>query len=71
MKTPRLAAGEAFQVGEVWQSPRGTLYRVQNREWNNVVLRLGTHGNGRMVRRRWDDVLGWTLQLEDNVETRQ
>ena len=51
--------GDSFRVGEVWQSPRGTFYRVISRDGFHVTLRAGTEGGGRKCRHPWDGVIGW------------
>lgn len=62
-------AGECFQVGEVWQSPRGTLYKVMEMQLSEfkrgarptAILRLGQDGKGKMIRREWDAINNWTI----------
>jgi hypothetical protein len=61
-----LSKGDAFQPDEVWQTPRGALYRVMGYEHKvgkpkQAVLRLGADGSGRKVLRDWDGVIGWTM----------
>lgn len=57
-----LHPGEAFRVGEVWVSPKGSLYKVVGTTTpTQVVLRKGADGTGRKSFRRWDCVDGWTL----------
>lgn len=56
---------DCFHVGQVWESPRGFLYRViNNRVGGQAALRLGVDGKGRIVRRGWSDVLNWRLHAE-------
>ena len=70
------AIGDRFRVGEVWMSPRGTYYRVEsceirikgNRESQEVTLRAGLFGNGRIRKREWDSVIGWVRPPEHNKE---
>jgi hypothetical protein len=62
-----LKAGEAFQPGEVWMTPKGSLYRVMGYEdkpgkAKQAILRTGVDGAGRKVLRDWDAVGGWALQ---------
>jgi hypothetical protein len=62
-----LKAGEAFQPGEVWMTPKGFLYRVMGYEdkpgkAKQAILRTGIDGAGRKVLRDWDAVSGWVLQ---------
>lgn len=53
--------GERFQYGEVWQSPRGTLYKVVSVAERVAILRMGSDGSGRKYRRYVDDIGGWSL----------
>ncbi len=54
--------GERFQIGEVWISPKGTLYLVKEVVGSQAVLRLGIHGMGqRKVYRNVDAIDGWSL----------
>jgi hypothetical protein len=59
--------GEVFRPGEVWMTGRGFLHRVmgyvtkEGYEKKQVVLRGGSHGQGRRKLRDWDAVSGWTL----------
>lgn len=53
--------GERFQYREVWQSPRGTLYRVIAVADGEAILRMGSDGSGRKYRRYVDDIGGWSL----------
>ncbi|TNF09437.1 MAG: recombinase [Gammaproteobacteria bacterium] len=51
-----------FHVGQVWESPRGYLYKVIGvQRGGQAVLRLGVDGTGRIVRRDWDAVINWVL----------
>lgn len=51
---------DSFRPGEVWETPRGTLYRVEEcRRGGKAVLRVGKSGGGRKVVRDWDAVIGW------------
>lgn len=58
MKEPDV---DQFRVGDVWQTSRGGLFRVISVVRGGVaVLRVGSEGSGgRMIRRRWDDVMNW------------
>jgi hypothetical protein len=56
--------GDVFEIGQIWESPRGFLYHVVEYEsapskGKRAVLRLG--GTGRKVRRDWDAVIGWVI----------
>jgi len=60
--------GDCFEVGQVWESPRGFLYKVtaggydhEKRTRNSAVLRLGVDGKGRTVVRAWDAVANWVI----------
>lgn len=55
---------DLFKVGEVWQSPRGTLYKVIAVDGNQATLRLGSFGDGRVVRRWVYQNYGWKLWAE-------
>ena len=60
---------DSFHVGQVWETSRGSLYRViEVRRGGQAVLRLGSDGKGRIVRRPWDAVIGWYLYSDDNKE---
>lgn len=48
---------DQFRVGDVWETPRGFLYRVVAIYGRVAVLRAGSSGErGRLVRRAWDDI---------------
>ena len=76
--TRALVPGEQFQEGELWRSPRGTLYRVitlmpepstlRRTRRRLAVLRQGPDGAGRKIIRAWDAVEGWARQPQP-VET--
>ncbi|KKO59277.1 hypothetical protein LG59_2288 [Serratia ureilytica] len=55
---------DLFKVGEVWQSPRGTLYKVMAVDGTQATLRLGSFGDGRIVRRWIYQNHGWKLWAE-------
>lgn len=58
--------GEIFRVGEVWESPKGTLYKViAAGVGQQMVLRRGIRGDGPKRFRSWDRVSGWRLMCED------
>nr|TWR32179.1 hypothetical protein FQY85_18655 [Cronobacter turicensis] len=57
--------GERFSVGEVWQSPRGYLYRVIEVIGSQAVMRLGATGYGRKVRRNVDAISGWSIYRDE------
>lgn len=55
----------SFHEGQVWESPRGSLYKVMDvARGGQAVLRLGRDGAGRIVRRDWDAVVSWILRDE-------
>lgn len=58
-----IVKGEGFQVGEVWQSPRGFLYKVVEVVGSQATLRMGTGGSGRKARR-------WVYSINDGLFTR-
>jgi len=56
--------GECFKPGEIWLSPRGTFYTVEDVEvGGKAKLRIGNEfGKGRIVRRDWDAADdGWVI----------
>jgi hypothetical protein len=56
---------ESFHAGQVWQSPRGTLWRVVSVErGGKAVLKQGRQGKGRKSVRGWGDVIGWVLDSD-------
>lgn len=58
--------GDNFHEGQVWESPRGTLYKVVKVvRGGQATLRLGSDGKGRIVRRDWDAVIGWYLHSDE------
>lgn len=64
----KINTGDCFEVGQVWMSPRGTLYRVMEgpapmpgHYSPKVVLRQRSNGTGRKVLRDWDAVIGWVI----------
>ncbi|MEQ9223787.1 MAG: hypothetical protein RJQ08_11730 [Salinisphaeraceae bacterium] len=63
------ADGEIFKPGEVWRSPRGTLYRVGRCRINGQaeLQRMG-RCRGRTIRRAWDGVMGGWVREESAPE---
>jgi len=55
---------DSFHIGQVWESPRGYLYKVMEVKNGQASLRLGLEGNGRIVRREWDAVINWVLRKD-------
>lgn len=54
-----------FHEGQVWMSPKGTLYKVISVMRGSLAkLRLGQHGKGRIISRPWDAVIGWVLYID-------
>jgi len=66
MDQREISVGDAFREGEVWQSPKGTLYRVMIVKCGQAILKIGSDGSGRIVRRPWDAVIGWSMSKEHN-----
>lgn len=66
MKKHEIAKGDIFRAGEVWESPKGTLYKVMSVDLRQATLRMGSDGSGRIVRRPWDAVIGWSMSKEHN-----
>lgn len=54
----------SFHPGQVWESPRGCLYKVIKVQNQQATLRLGLNGDGRIVRRPWDAVNNWVLHRD-------
>lgn len=57
---------DCFVPGQVWESPRGSLYTVigyveKPGKRKQAVLRLGENGQGRKQLRDWDAVVGWVI----------
>lgn len=59
----KIIKGERFQSGEIWQSPRGFLYKVVAIAGREAILRMGTHGLGRKRKRQVDAISGWSLYV--------
>ena len=57
---------DSFHVGQVWESPKGTLYKViEVKRGGQAVLRLGSNGKGRIARRDWDAVVGLFIYSDE------
>lgn len=55
----------SFHAGQVWESPRGSLWRVVSVERGKMaVLKQGERGLGRKTVRDWDAVVGWVLHSD-------
>lgn len=52
---------DSFHEGQVWESPRGFIYKVICIENGQALLRLGETGKGKPIRRKWDAVTNWAL----------
>lgn len=70
----KLNTGEVFEPGQVWQTPKGTLWKVlryENRKGEKqVLMRQGVEGTGRKQYRPWDKILDWTIYLHtDGTKT--
>lgn len=48
-----------FRQGQVWLSPKGTWYRVEEVRLGQATLRVGLQGTGRLVRRPVAATQGW------------
>lgn len=60
--------GEVFQPGEVWESPKGQLWKVLEYAYRpgkpkQALMRLGEGGTGRKAERDWDGVCNWVLHM--------
>lgn len=58
--------GDCFEPGQVWMTPRGTLwavigYAARPNKPKQAVLRLGLRGTGRKQERDWNAVKGWVI----------
>lgn len=67
MSSPKVTPfipGETFRPGEVWESPRGLLYRVEriDRMGKQIIAQMVAVKSGRGAHRPWDAVGGWTLR---------
>lgn len=52
-----------FELGQVWESPRGFLYKVVKVSLaGQATLRLGSCGSGRITRRDVRDNINWLLR---------
>lgn len=49
---------EVFKPGEIWRSPRGNLYEVENVRVR-IQASLRHVSSRRLHRRAWDGVIGW------------
>ena len=54
----------SFHEGQVWESPRGTLYKVMFTRNSQTTLRAGDDGTGKITRRPWDAVVNWILMFD-------
>jgi len=59
---------DCFHEGQVWQTSRGTMFKVMDVSSGQATLRLGRDGTGRRVRRPWDAVANW--YLEEDTESK-
>ena len=54
-----------FHANQVWESPKGSLYRVLRvAVGGKATLAQGIDGGGRKIYRDWDAVCGWVLKKE-------
>lgn len=53
-----------FEVGEIWLSPSGYFYKVVDVQNNHAILKMGTRGLGRKIKRRKDTTKNWRLHVE-------
>lgn len=57
-----------FHVGQAWESPKNTLYKVESVIKNGKAT-LITIKSGRKIKRNWDDIIGWRLhRYGENTE---
>ena len=66
-----------FEIGQVWESPRGTLWKVisfalptihTKYKKRQAIFRQGSNGIGRLMLRDYDAVIGWGLQTVDSTK---
>lgn len=57
-----------FHPGQVWETSRGGLWRVERIENGQAVFRQGFDGRGRIKRKEWDDVLNWVLYYDPDYD---
>lgn len=53
-----------FEVGQTWLSPRGYFYKVVDVQNNHAILKMGTRGLGKKIKRRKDTTKNWQLHVE-------
>ena len=54
---------DQFRVGDVWETTRGHLHKViEVRRGGQAILRKGSDGSGRIVRKQWDGI-GWWCRV--------
>lgn len=53
-----------FQINEIWLSPRGYFYKVIDIQNKHAILKMGTHGLGRKIKRRKDTTKNWQLHTK-------
>jgi len=60
---------DSFHEGQVWQSPRGTIYKVVSvNHGGQATLRKGGDASGNIIRRPWDAVINWVLRSDPQVK---
>lgn len=69
-----LNIGDVFVPGQVWQTPRGTLWKILRYDYSSkgkqVLMRVGEDGTGRKQYRPWDKVMNWTIHTHaDGTKT--
>lgn len=62
--------GDSFMVGEIWTSPRGTKYKVEDVRFpkgggSRKIAIIMTEKRRKLVR-GWDEVDGWVRNPDDN-----
>lgn len=52
---------DRFEVGQVWATSRGFLWKVVSINKVQASLRMGRNGSGRMIRKGIDKIGRWVL----------
>lgn len=58
-----------FHEGQVWESPRGTIYKVKSSQrGGDAILSVDFGGGGRKITRKWDAVMNWGLIFDPKFD---
>lgn len=65
-----LNIGDVFAPGEVWQTPKGTLWKAieydESTGEKRILLRAGLNGSGRKQYRPWDKTDRWRIWIHSD-----